>query len=88
MALLMMADSIEAASRSLKVITEESLQELVDKIIANQQREEQYADTNLTFRDVKIVKELFVSKLQNIYHTRIEYPAEVDSEQEKKSSES
>ena len=88
MALLMMADSIEAASRSLKVITEESLQELVDKIIANQQREEQYADTNLTFRDVKIVKELFVSKLQNIYHTRIEYPAEVDSEQEKKSTES
>ena len=74
MALLMITDSVEAASRSLKVITPESLRELVNGIVAKQQGEGQFDQTDITFQDIATVKETLVSKLESIYHSRIEYP--------------
>ena len=74
MAVLMMADSIEAASRSLKVRDEKSLKNLVDLIIEHQITEKQFDNTDITFRDIRQVKEIFLRKLLTIYHVRIEYP--------------
>jgi cyclic-di-AMP phosphodiesterase PgpH len=73
-AILMMADSVEAASKSLKEITTESINNLVESIIDNQFKEEQFVNTNLTFKDISTVKELYKIKLRNIYHARISYP--------------
>ncbi|MBN1132954.1 MAG: HDIG domain-containing protein [Bacteroidales bacterium] len=73
-AILMIADSIEAASRAMKNINQDTINELVDNIIANQTREQQYSDSNLTFKDIEIIRELFKNRLSNIYHARIEYP--------------
>jgi membrane-associated HD superfamily phosphohydrolase len=72
----MMADSVEAASRALKLITLETINNLVESIINYQQAEEQFNDANITFRDISKIKEVFKKKLQNIYHARIEYPKE------------
>jgi putative nucleotidyltransferase with HDIG domain len=74
MAILMMADSIEAASRSLKLIDVETINELVDEIIKTQFDEKQFDDVDLTFRDIEVLKQVFKGKLLNIYHARIEYP--------------
>ena len=76
-ALLMMADSIEAASRTLKVITEDTLTALVNKIVEHQQNALQFDDSDLTLRDIAIAKRTFIAKLKNFYHSRIEYPDEV-----------
>jgi len=75
-AILMMADSIEAASRSLKKYTEEALKELVDTIIDFQMKEEQFDNADITLKEINHAKEIFLTKLQNIYHARIEYPEE------------
>jgi membrane-associated HD superfamily phosphohydrolase len=72
----MMADSVEAASRALKNITLETINELVETIINYQQIEEQFNEADITFKDISIIKEVFKKKLQNIYHARIEYPKE------------
>ena len=74
MAVLMIADSVEAASRSLKQIDETKINELVDKIVERQTEEEQYSEADITFRDLTEIKKIFKSKLINIYHARIEYP--------------
>lgn len=73
-AVLMMADSVEAASRSLKDKTEESISKLVDGIIDAQTKDNQYINTDLTFRDITTIKKVFKKKLMNIYHVRIAYP--------------
>ncbi len=73
-AIVMMADSIEAASRSLKVIDSESIDQLVDSIIKAQFDENQFDNVDLTFRDIEMLKQIFKGKLLNIYHARIEYP--------------
>jgi cyclic-di-AMP phosphodiesterase PgpH len=73
-AALMMADSVEAASRSLKTYDLESITNLVEGIIDYQVKENQFVNTNITFRDISTVKKLFIKKLMNIYHVRIEYP--------------
>ncbi|MFO7924752.1 MAG: HDIG domain-containing protein [Bacteroidales bacterium] len=73
-AALMMADSVEAASRSLKEINMESINALVDSIIDNQVSEEQFANTEITFRDISKIKEVYKKKLRNIYHARVAYP--------------
>lgn len=73
-AILMMADSVEAASRSLKVHTEESVQELVNKIIDGQMADGLFSSAPLTFRDVAAIKQVFTDKLKTMYHTRISYP--------------
>ncbi|MDR3141920.1 MAG: HDIG domain-containing protein [Tannerellaceae bacterium] len=71
---LMMADSVEAASRSLKEHTEEKITELVNRIIDGQQADGLLKNTPLTFRDVELVKNTFIEKLKIMYHTRISYP--------------
>lgn len=75
-AVVMMADSVEAASRALKNITLDTINDLVENIINYQQIEEQFNDSDITFKDITIIKEVFKKKLQNIYHARIEYPNE------------
>ena len=70
----MMADAVEAASRSLSSYTPEEIGELVDKIIDIQIREGELTDSRLSFHDVGVIKEVFKSKLTNIYHSRISYP--------------
>jgi len=77
MAILMMADSVEASSRSLKSYTKESIDELVESIINYQVKENQFIDSPITFRDITQIKEIFKERLINIYHARIEYPKEV-----------
>ncbi len=71
---VMMADSVEAASRSLKEHTEENIKELVNKIIDGQMADGLLKNTPLTFRDVELVKTTFIDKLKIMYHTRISYP--------------
>ncbi len=75
-ALLMMADSVEAASRSFKKITVQAIDELVENIIDTLQEEDQLGDANITFKDITTIKSVFKRKLQNIYHSRVEYPEE------------
>lgn len=72
--LLMMADSVEAASRSLKEHTPQAITELVNKIIDSQILEGLHNDSSLSFRDVKIIKEEFIKRLTTMYHSRIQYP--------------
>ena len=73
-AVLMMADSVEAASRSLPEYTEESISTLVDKIIDTQVSEGYFKECPITFKDIATVKALFKEKLKTMYHTRISYP--------------
>ena len=74
MAVVMMSDSIEAASRSLKKYDTESISTLVENIVNAQIANKQFDNTNLTFKDIDTVKSLLKEKLKNIYHARIEYP--------------
>lgn len=73
-AILMMADSVEAASRSLPEYTEESISTLVDKIIDTQVADGYFKECPITFKDMAMVKALFKEKLKTMYHTRISYP--------------
>ena len=72
----MMADSVEAASHSLKEHTESNIHELVDKIIDSQLENGQFTLTPLTFKDINTIKSTFKERLKAIYHTRISYPEE------------
>ena len=69
-----MADAVEAASRSLKEYTNESISQLVNRIIDSQVADGLLRDTPLSFRDVETIKATFIEKLKTIYHTRISYP--------------
>jgi cyclic-di-AMP phosphodiesterase PgpH len=71
---VMMADSVEAASRSLKDVNESKINNLVDNIINKQVEEEQFIYTDLTLHDITRTKEILKKKLKSIYHVRIEYP--------------
>ena len=73
-AILMMADSVEAASRSLNDYSEESIRNLVDKIIDSQIADGLMNDAPLTFKDITTIKNIFVDKLTSMYHSRISYP--------------
>ena len=73
-AILMMADAVEARSRSLTEYTEESINEMVEIMIDNQIAEGEFKDAPITFRDVELVKAIFKEKIKNIYHNRIKYP--------------
>lgn len=75
MAVLMMADSVEAASRSLKEYTEENIENLVGAIIDNQMKEGQFDNADITLRDMTMIKGIFKKKLMNAYHVRVEYPS-------------
>ena len=70
----MMADAVEAASRSLKDNSPEAIAALVNKIIDAQIAEGLHNQSPLSFRDVQAVKESFIQRLRTMYHTRISYP--------------
>ena len=70
----MMVDSVEAASRSMKEHSEQSVSNLVDGIIDAQIQDNQFSNANITFADVERIKIILKKKLQSIYHVRIEYP--------------
>lgn len=73
-AILMMADSVEAASRSLKTHDEQTLGQLVENIIESQAAQQQFINADITFKDITRIKKKFKKMLMNIYHVRIEYP--------------
>lgn len=73
-AVLMMADGVEAASRSLKKYDALSINELVDRIIDYKISENQLINAEITFKDITTVKKIFKKRLMNMYHVRIEYP--------------
>lgn len=73
-AILMMADAVEAASRSLPEYTEESISNLIEKIVDSQVAEGYFKECPITFKDIAMVKALFKEKLKTVYHTRITYP--------------
>jgi putative nucleotidyltransferase with HDIG domain len=73
-AVLMMADTVEAASRSLKKPDEEAISNIVDSVIDKQIESHQFDNAPITFRDIKTVRKIFKKMLMNIYHLRIEYP--------------
>jgi len=74
MVALMMCDSIEAASRSLKEKNSQTISELVDNIVNYQISEGQYNNTDITYREINTAKQIIKNRLKNMYHVRIEYP--------------
>ncbi len=73
-AILMICDAAEAASKSLKAPTAQSIDELIDKIVEKQKNENQFINSDITFREIEKIKKVVKNKLMNIYHLRIEYP--------------
>jgi putative nucleotidyltransferase with HDIG domain len=74
MAIVMMADAVEASSRTLDKYTEDSISELVERILYIQEQDDQFSDAPLTFKDISDIKTIFKKRLSNIYHARIAYP--------------
>jgi membrane-associated HD superfamily phosphohydrolase len=73
----MMADAVEASSRSLGNYTEESISELVERIIYIQEQDGQYSDVPLTYKDMSDIKSVFKKRIANIYHARVAYPERI-----------
>ncbi|WP_019670030.1 HD family phosphohydrolase [Eudoraea adriatica] len=73
-AILMMADSVEAASKSLTNPTYQVIDEFVEKIITGQMNANQFLNANITFKEIQMIKKVLKHKLTNIYHLRVEYP--------------
>ena len=70
----MMADTVEAASRSLPDYTEKTIRELVNRLIDTQVAEGYFKECPITFRDIAYAKTVLIEKLKMIYHTRLSYP--------------
>ena len=70
----MMSDAVEAASRSLNEYTEESISQLVDRLIDGQVADGFFTECPITFRDITLAKKIIIARLMAIYHTRIQYP--------------
>lgn len=81
-AIVMMADSVEAAVRSLSEPTKDNIEELVKKIIEGKLNEEQLQDCDLTFKDLETIRATFINILMGIFHERIEYPEIKEEEME------
>jgi cyclic-di-AMP phosphodiesterase PgpH len=81
--IMMLADSVEAASRSLSEPTHKRLEMLIDMIFQARIEDGQLDDTDLTFHDLKIIKETFLSMLLGIYHVRVRYPGQEPDEKTK-----
>ncbi|MCH5247154.1 MAG: HDIG domain-containing protein [Muribaculaceae bacterium] len=75
--LIMMADAVEAASRSLSEHTPEETTQLVNRLIDSQIADGLHADSPLSFRDVSLIKQTFINRLLTMYHSRIAYPTEI-----------
>ena len=73
-AILMICDAAEAASKSLKNPTAQSIDSLIDKIVEKQKNDQQFINSDITFREIEKIKKIIKTKLMNIYHLRIEYP--------------
>ena len=73
-AILMMSDSVEAASKSLREPTVDKIEQFVDTIIDKQIDEKQFNDCNITLSEIETVKKVLSKKLINVYHLRVEYP--------------
>ena len=73
-ACLMMADTVEAASRSLKEYTEQDIRSLVERLIDGQVADGYFRECPITFRDIQYAKTVLIEKLKTIYHTRVSYP--------------
>ena len=73
-AIVMMADAVEATSRSLKEVNSDKIDQMVESIINQQIADNQFINTNITFKDITIIKKIFKKMLMNIYHVRMEYP--------------
>ena len=73
-AVIMMADAVEATSRSLNKYTAESISELVERIVYIQEQDGQFSDIPLTFKDISDIKDAFKKRLSDIYHVRVAYP--------------
>ena len=73
-AVVMMSDAVEAASKSIKEPTKESLENFVTKIIDTQMEEKQFINANITLAEIETVKKVLLNKLVNIYQLRVEYP--------------
>ncbi len=73
-AILMMCDSVEAASKSIKEPTAQAFDDLVEKIVNKQMEDGQFMNADITFKELQIIKKVLKKKLKNIYHLRIEYP--------------
>jgi cyclic-di-AMP phosphodiesterase PgpH len=73
-AVVMMADAVEAASRSLEKLTEETISELVEKIIIEKEKDGQFSEVPLTFKEISDIKKVFKKRLATIYHARVAYP--------------
>lgn len=73
-AILMMCDSVEAASRSLKEPTTKLIDNFVEKIINKQMEEGQFLNSDITFMEIQLIKKVMKRKLKNIFHLRVEYP--------------
>ena len=69
-----MADTVEAASRSLPEYTEESISNLVNRLIDGQVSDGYFEDCPITFHDINVAKQVLIDRLKSIYHTRIQYP--------------
>ena len=70
----MMADSVEAASKSIKDPNVKLINNFVEKIIDKQIEDNQFVDSDITLKEIQIAKKIFKEKLNNIYHLRVEYP--------------
>ena len=73
-AILMMCDAAEAASKSIQKPTAQTISDLIDKIINKQMADNQFLNSDITFREIEIIKKVIKKKLMNIYHLRVEYP--------------
>ena len=73
-AILMMCDSVEAASKSLKEPTTAKIDDFVERIISKQMDESQFLNANITFKEIQLIKKVLKQKLKNIFHLRVEYP--------------
>ncbi|MCT4594591.1 MAG: HDIG domain-containing protein [Anaeromicrobium sp.] len=80
-AVVMLADSVEAAVRSIKEPTEEKIRDLIDKIVKDKLNDSQFDECNMTLKDLKMISESFMTILMGIFHERIEYP---DMDKDKK----
>ena len=75
--LLMMADAVEAASRSMTDHSDEAIRNLVDRLIDSQVHDGLHNDSPLSFKDISLIKETFIKRLRSMYHARIKYPDEI-----------
>ena len=79
-AILMMADSCEAASHSLKEYTDESIAKLVNQLVDQQVKDGLFSECKITFYDIAVAKQVLIERLKAIYHTRIQYPERIVKE--------